>query len=482
MGALYTFCDHIPMHDQPHPRRFGLPTATALVMGNIIGGGIFLLPASVAPFGTLSLLAFGILTLGAIALALVFGRLAERDPSTGGPYVHARAAFGDFAGFLSAWSYWTMTWVSNAALAVAAVGYVRVLVPGHDSRGANLAVALLALWLPALANLAGTRWVGAVQLVSTVLKFIPLLFVAVVGLFFFDPHNLGSFNEGGGSALGGLSAAAAILLYSYVGVESASMSAGEVRDPERNVGRASVLGTVGAAVVYLLGTVSVFGAVAHRDLVDSTAPFSDAVDAMFGGGWGGTLIALAAVVSIVGALNGWTLMSAQAPYAAARDGLFPAAFATKRRGVPTFGVIVGVLLASLLTVVNYTSGSSGLFEILVLITTFSATVPYLLASGAQLYFLLSGRREEVRTGRFVRDVVLALAGFGFSFWLVAGAGYAAVYQGVLFLFAGVLVYVWMAARRTSRAGVSDVTEAADVMAAGPAVTAASPAATADSAV
>ncbi|MFD8870080.1 MULTISPECIES: amino acid permease [unclassified Streptomyces] len=437
------------MHD-PHPaRRFGLPTATALVMGNIIGGGIFLLPASVAPYGTVSLLAFVVLTVGAVALALVFGRLAERDPRTGGPYVHARAAFGDFAGFLSAWSYWTMTWVSNAALAVAAVGYVHVLAPGHQSKGVDLAVALLALWLPALANLAGTRWVGAVQIVSTVLKFVPLLFVAVAGLFFFDPHNLGPFNAGGGSAVGGLSAAAAILLYSYVGVESASMSAGEVRDPERNVGRASVLGTVGAAVVYLVGTLSVFGTVAHRDLVNSTAPFSDAVDAMFGGTWGGTLIALAAVVSIVGALNGWILMSAQAPYAAARDGLFPAAFAAKRRGVPTFGVLVGTALASLLTVVNYTSGSDGVFETLVLITTFSATVPYLLAAGAQVHFLLTGRRDEVRPGRFARDLLLALLGFGFSFWLVAGAGYAAVYQGTLFLFAGVLVHVLMAARRAA---------------------------------
>ncbi|MGO4758511.1 amino acid permease, partial [Streptomyces sp. 2MCAF27] len=170
------------MHDPHHARRFGLPTATALVMGNIIGGGIFLLPASVAPYGTVSLLAFVVLTVGAVALALVFGRLAERDPRTGGPYVYARAAFGDFAGFLSAWSYWTMTWVSNAALAVAAVGYVHVLVPGHESKGADLAVALLALWLPALANLAGTRWVGVVQIVSTVLKFVPLLFVAVAGL------------------------------------------------------------------------------------------------------------------------------------------------------------------------------------------------------------------------------------------------------------------------------------------------------------
>src|SRR5207253_986655 len=130
------------------------------------------------------------------------------------------------------------------------------------------------------------------------------------------PHNLGAFDEHahGGDWLGSLSAAAALLLYSYVGVESAAVSAGEVRDPERNVGRASVLGTVGAALVYLLGTVSVFGSVPHRDLVTSTAPFSDAVNNMVGGHWGGTLIAVAAVISIVGALNGWTLMSAQAPY------------------------------------------------------------------------------------------------------------------------------------------------------------------------
>nr|WP_260867469.1 amino acid permease [Streptomyces sp. SAJ15] len=418
-------------------------------MGNIIGGGIFLLPAAVAPYGTVSLLAFAVLTVGAIALALVFGGLARRDPRTGGPYVYARAAFGDFAGFLSAWSFWTMAWVSNAGLAFVGVGYIDVLIDGEMSKGVKLAVALLVVWLPALANLAGTRWVGVVQLISTILKFVPLLFVAVVGLFFFDPDNLGSFNEGGGSALGGLSASAALLLYSYVGVESAAMSAGEVRDPERNVGRASVLGTIGAAVVYLLGTLAVFGTVAHDDLVDSSAPFSDAVNAMFGGTWGGTLIAAAAVISILGALNGWTLMSAQAPYAAAKDGLFPQFFAVKRRGVPTTGVLVGAVLASLLTIVNYSSASDRVFEVLVLITTFSATVPYLLASGAQLYFLLAGRGAEVRTGRFVWDTALALTGFGFSFWLVAGAGYAAVYQGSLFLFAGVLVYAWLAARRKS---------------------------------
>jgi APA family basic amino acid/polyamine antiporter len=438
-----------------HARRFGLPVATALVMGNIIGGGIFLLPASVAPFGTISLVAFAVLTAGAIALALVFGRLADRHPRTGGPYVYAREAFGDFAGFLAAWSYWITTWVSNAALAVAAVGYLDVLIPVRHSTAATIAAALVLQWLPALANLAGTRYVGAVQLVSTVLKFVPLLLVAVGGLFFFDTDNLGPFQAGDHSAAGAVSASAAILLFSYLGVESAAVSAGEVKDPARNVGRATVLGTAAAAGIYLLGTLAVFGTVAHDELVGSTAPFSDAVDSMFGGSWGGTVVALAALVSMVGALNGWTLLSAQTPYAAAKDGLFPQVFATKRRGVPTVGVLVTVVLASLLTVYNYTAGSQRVFEILVLVTTFTATVPYLLATAAQIYYLLTGRPDRVDRRRLVRDGVLAAAAFGFSMWLVAGSGYAAVYQGVLFLFAGVLVYAWMSARRTRAAGTEE---------------------------
>ncbi|MFD6432332.1 amino acid permease [Streptomyces venezuelae] len=430
-----------------HARRFGLPIATCLVMGNIIGGGIFLLPASVAPFGTISLVAFAVLTAGAIALALVFGRLAERDPRTGGPYVYARAAFGDFAGFLAAWSYWITTWVSNAALAVAAVGYLDVLIPVNDHKWSAIVAALVLQLLPALANFAGTRYVGAVQLVATVLKFVPLLLVAVGGLFFFDSANLGPFQANDDSPMGAVSAAAAILLFSYLGVESAAVSAGEVRDPRRNVGRATILGTLGAAVVYLLGTLAVFGTVAHDKLVASTAPFSDAVDVMFGGSWGGTAVACAALVSMVGALNGWTLLSAQTPYAAAQDGLFPSAFGKKKRGVPTVGVLVTVVLASLLTVYNYTAGSGGVFESLVLITTFTATVPYLLATAAQIYFLVSGQRDRVHRGRLVRDAVLAGVAFAFSMWLVAGSGYAAVYQGVLFLFVGVLVYAWMAARK-----------------------------------
>ncbi len=426
-------------------------------MGNIIGGGIFVLPATVAPYGTVSLLAFVILSIGAVLLALLFGKLARRSPVTGGLYVYPRDAFGEFAGFLSAWSYWTMTWVSIAALAVATVGYADVLLPLDGNRALEAAVAAAALWLPAAANFAGTRWVGGVQIVSTILKFVPLLLVATVGLFFIDTDNFGPFNASGDSVPGALAASAALLLYSFLGVESAAMSAGEVRDPERTVGRASVLGTLGSALVYLLGTVAVFGLVPHGELAQSGAPFADAVDAMTGGHRGGTLIAIVAVASMVGCLNGWILMSAQMPYAAARDGLFPARFArVGKGGVPGFGVLACASLGTVLIGLNYTAGPDTTFRVLVLITTFTGCVPYLLSAAAQLYWLAQGTRERVRPAGLARDLIVAALSFAFSFWLIAGAGYAAVYQGVLFLFAGIPVYVWLRGRSEGgrRSGVT----------------------------
>ncbi|MFF7527836.1 amino acid permease [Streptomyces bobili] len=441
----------------PRRRRFGLAAATALVMGNIIGGGIFALPAAVAPYGTVSLLAFVVLSVAALLLALLFGKLARRSPVTGGLYVYPRDAFGPFAGFLSAWSYWTMCWVSIAALAVAVVGYVDVLIPLHGNHTLEAVVALAALWLPTAANFAGTRWVGTVQIVSTVLKFVPLLLVATIGLFFIDTDNFGPFNASGDSVPGALAASAALLLYSFLGVESAAVSAGEVDDPERTVGRASVLGTLGSALVYLLGTVAVFGLVPHDRLVESGAPFADAVNAITGGTWGGTAISLVAVASILGCLNGWILLAAQMPYAAARDGLFPQPFArVGKGGVPGFGVWAVAVLGTVLIGLNFTAGPDTTFRVLVLITTFTGCVPYLLSAAAQLYWLARGTRERVRPAGLVRDLIVAALSFGFSFWLIAGAGYAAVYQGVLFLFAGIPVYVWLRGRREP-AEVTEVT-------------------------
>ncbi|QFY07695.1 amino acid permease [Nonomuraea phyllanthi] len=431
---------------EPGEGRFGLGTASALVVGSVIGTGVFALPSALAVFGPISLVAFVLVTIGAIALALTFRALAVRLPGAGGPYAYARDAFGEFAGFLIAWSYWITAWAGNAAIVVAWVGYVEVFWnTGHET-GWSIAIALAGLLLPALVNLLGLRSFAAFQVVTTVLKFVPLLFMATVGLLFIDTANFGAFNASGTSWVGAISAAGAIALFSYLGIETASVAAARVRDPRRNVGRATVLGTLACAGVYILGTITVFGTVAHDDLVASTAPFTDSANAIFGGQWAGATVAVAAVVSGFGALVGWTLIVAEMPRAAARDGLFPASFARQSRaGVPAYGIVVSTLLAAGLTVVSYTSFEQ-VFTTVVLLSVLTSVVPYLLSAAAQLYWLRTdGRRPRAR--RLARDVTVSALALAFGFWALAGSGYPAVYYGTFCLLLGVPVYVWVKARR-----------------------------------
>ncbi|MGW4075327.1 APC family permease [Streptomyces asiaticus] len=422
----------------------GLPAASALVIGSIIGTGVFALPSALAPYGPISLVAFIAVTLGALALALTFGALSKRVPASGGPYVYAREAFGEFAGFLNAWSYWITAWAGNAAIVVAWVGYVEVFVnTGHD-KWISVLLALVGLWIPAAINLTGVRNMGAFQVITTVLKFVPLIFMATVGLLFIDSHNFGPFNASGQSALGAISAAGAIALFSYLGLEAASVVAGRVREPERNVPRATVYGTLICAVIYILGTLAVFGTVSHGELGGSTAPFTDAANSIFGGSWAGDMVAVAAIISGIGALNGWTMLCAEMPYAAARDGLFPQAFARLRgeSGVPAFGIVASTVLASLITVFSYTRFDD-VFTKIVLLSVLTAVIPYLFSAAAQLYWLLVRGRDSLSPRRLARDITVAALALVFSYWSIQGSGYQTVYYGLFVLLLGVPVYVWL---------------------------------------
>jgi len=422
--------------------KVGLPTASALVVGSVIGTGVFALPTWLAPYGPISLVAFGLVTIGAIALAIAYQSLNRRVPGSGGPYLYAREAFGDFAGFLNAWSYWITAWAGNAAIVVAWVGYVEVFVNTGQDKFWSIMIALAGLWVPAIVNLIGVRSMAAFQVVTTVLKFIPLLFMATIGLLFIHSANFGAFNASGGSALSAISAAGAIALFSYLGIETASVVAGRVRNPERNVGRATVYGTIACAAVYMLGTLAVFGTVAHAKLLDSTAPFTDSANEIFGGVWAGKTVAVAAIVSGFGALVGWTLIVAEMPQAAARDRLFPKPFAAEsRRGVPAFGIVASTLLASGLVVLSYTRFDK-VFTTVVLLSVLTAVIPYLFSAAAQLYWLVvQGRR--LRVTHLVRDVLVSVVALAFSFWALAGSGYQAVYYGMFCLMLGVPVYVWL---------------------------------------
>jgi len=287
------------------------------------------------------------------------------------------------------------------------------------------------------------------QNVSVVLKFLPLVVVGVVGWFFVRAENFGPFNASGGSLYDAIGIAAGVALFSFIGVECASIAAGRVKDPRRNVGRASVLGTAASALLYLAVTAVVMGLVSHSSLVGNGAPFVDAFETMFGdAAWVGKLVAGTAVVSGLGALNGWTLVTAEMPFAAAKDGLFVPQFAkTFKDGTPWFGILVSTAIASALMAFAY-SGRTGLtvFTYLVNLSVVTVAIPYLFSACAQLAYLVS-RRRAVIGWALARDLAIAVTSVLFSLWVTFTAGYASVYQAMFFLLLGLPIYAFVKARR-----------------------------------
>jgi basic amino acid/polyamine antiporter, APA family len=271
--------------------------------------------------------------------------------------------------------------------------------------------------------------------------------VATVGLFFMTADNFGPFNVSGDNWFGAISSAGVVVLFAFLGVEAASIAAGRVRNPDRNVPRATIIGTLASALVYVLCTVAIFGVVGPKALAESTAvgaPFVDTFAVILGSSNFGWAVALVAVISGIGALNGWTMICAEMPYAAARDKVFPKAFAwTTRQSVPWFAIVSGAALASAAAIFSY-SGEGGLnaFLTLVYLTGVTAAIPYFFSALAQVYFLFTDPRR-VSPGRLVLDTFVAIMAGLFSLWFVYGSGSDATYWAFLMILAGFAVYAVM---------------------------------------
>lgn len=416
---------------QSAPKPLGMWMATALVVGSMIGSGVFLLPAALAPYGAASLVGWGISLCGALLLAATFARLAVHWPCTGGPYAYVRRAFGDGAGFAIAWSYWISIWSGLAAISVAFAGSIGALFPGLTAtpvRGA--ACALFALWACTFINLAGLREAGRLQILVTALKLVPLLLFGLVALWFVDAGNYVPFNPSGKSLPQVAGITVILTMWAFAGLEVATVPAGAIRDPERTIPRATVLGTLLAGIATILACTAVLGLVPAATLAQSGAPMADAARQLWGPG-AAIAVALLATVSTFGAINGWVLVCAQVSLAAAGDGLFPRRFAKlDRNGTPTFGVLVGSGLASLMVIANYSRSLVELFTFILLLSTAAILLPYAAASAA---WLRAGQRGRI-------TAALALA---YSVYAVVGAGGEALAWGAVLLLAGLPVYLWM---------------------------------------
>ena len=410
----------------------------------MIGSGIFLLPSSLAGFGGISLVGWGVSAAGALALALVFAGLSRQVAGSGGPYLYTHAAFGHLPGFLVGWGYWISMVAGNAAIAIALVGYLSVFFPGLGESGfAATVVALVTIWTLVLVNVVGVREAGMVQLVTTILKLLPLVAVGAVGLFALTPGHFEPWNRSDSGTLSAITATAALTFWAFMGMECANIPAGEVRDPDRTVPRAAVGGTLLAAVVYIPSTVSVMGVIPPETLAQSTAPYADAARVLFNDA-AYYVVAAGAVIACFGALNGWTLCVGQLPMAAARDNLFPATFGrVSRFGTPAAGIVISSLLVSALVLMNYSEGLVDQFTFVILLSTLTALLPYLVCSLARIRLALVKNDESL-----VSPLDLAVAGFATAFatWAIVGTGIESITWGGVLLACGLPVYLWI--RRT----------------------------------
>jgi APA family basic amino acid/polyamine antiporter len=437
------------MKQKQTSKKLGLWMSTSLVVGNMIGAGIFLMPAALAAYGGISIFGWLFSAVGALLLATMFSRLSKlvRDKN-GGPYVYTKEGLGDFAGFLVAWGYWISTWVANAAITIAFVSALTVFFPILGTNALYAVVlGLTIIWFLTWINSKGIRESGKMQVVTTLLKLIPLVLVIVGGVFFFNADNFIPFNPSTETNIGAIAITATMTLYAFLGVESATVPAGNVENPEKTIPKATMLGTIITTLVYVLSTVIIMGMIPADLLSKSPAPFADAMD-IIAGEWGRGLVAAGAAIAAFGALNGWILIQGQIAMATAKDDLFPRIFRRENKnGVPVLGIVIGSVLTSIVMLMNYSDGLVEQFKFIILLSTLCVLVPYLFTSAA--YVLILAERNQPNL-KWLPEIVLASLAFAFSLWAIYGAGEEAVFFGFLLLLAGIPFYVWMKYRNKSK--------------------------------
>lgn len=421
--------------------KLGLWTSTSLVAGNMIGAGVFLLPAALASYGSISLVGWLVATIGALLLAKVFSNLSKLMPqANGGPYAYSNKGLGDFTGFLVAWGYWISIWTSNAAITVSLISALSTFFPVLATNAiAAILTGLASIWVLTWINTLGIVTSGKLQLVTTLLKIIPLLLVGFVGLFYIKASNFLPFNSTGGNSFAAITATATLTFFAFLGLECATVPSESVINPEKTIPRATMLGTGLVSIIYIASSVSIMGMIPASVLQHSVTPFADAAAIIWGNGaryWVSAGVAIAAF----GALNGWILIQGQLPAAIAKDNLFPAIFGKEnKKGMPATGIVISSVLVSLLMVMNFSKSLAEQFKFLILMSTFSVLLPYLFSSAA--YIII--RINKKTTGKWIQAILLALLAFSFSLWAIAGAGPETVYWGFIFLIAGTPFYVWI---------------------------------------
>lgn len=421
----------------------GFWSVWALAVGTMVGSGILLVPASLAPYGLISVGGWILGSLGASAIIFVFARLATRTERDGGPYIYVQDAFGDLAGFLMAWGYWVSFWASIPYVAIAFTGYLGFLVPAiAESPTLQASSALGIIAVLTFINIRGLREMSITQIAMTLLKIVPLLLIVGAAAVLGSPHNLPPLNPTGGALLPQLAAVTLIALGPFTGFEAAVTSAGSVRDPERTIPRALMSGIALVSVLYLTASFAVMLLVPPDTLSQSQAPFAEAGRVL--GPWGASLIAVGALIVTAGTLNSCIFTAGQMPMAVAEDGRAPRWMAKLNAGgAPYLSLLLSSALASILLLLNYSRGLVSAYTFLLTMTTATSLVYYFFCALAELKH--SWGKAKVWT------IVVALFACAYALFAILGSGPEVLLWGSVLMAAGVPVYIMLRPRKAAAA-------------------------------
>lgn len=440
-------------------RDLGLAAAVAIVVGNCIGSGIFTSAASLAAASNpkTAIFAWVITAAGSLLIALSFASLGTALPRTGGPIVYTRTAFGDFAGFLIAWTYWIGAWVGNAAIITAFMLYFTYFVPATASPLPAFLVTSGILWLFTIINILGVRGAGYVSIITTILKVAALIVFVIIASMHFNPAMLSTVSNAKVGGMGTLPAAIAIALWAFVGIESATVPAGEIKDPQKNIRKSTIYGTLIAAAIYIVVSVVGMGVLDQATLAGSNAPLADIINAATGGTWGGNFVALGAIVSTLGASSGWILTTARSAFGASQDNLFPEVFGRihPKYKTPVASLIFSAIAANVLLILNYLGPLSSAFNFMLLLATLAFLPAYAFSAAADI-ILLKNRSPHFNIFSFLKNSFLALLAFCYSVYAIYGTGATVVMYGFILMLTGIPVYLYMMLQNNKKDKLVDV--------------------------
>ena len=320
----------------PLQKKIGFWAVFSIVVSSQIGSGVFATPAPLAPYGFYSLLGWFFSGAFAVTLAVIFAKLCMRFPRTGGPHVYAFEAFGEIISFFTGWSYWLVSWITTPVVLVTGVSYLSTVMPIQNPLlwQIGILIAITAL------NLRGVQASGRAELVLTFFKFVPLIIIPCIALYFFDKNDLQVITDITPSSFGNLMM---LTLFCFLGLESATAPAEFVDQPGKTIPKAIIWGTVSVALIYILNSAGILGLIKGQDLMNSKAPYVDATRVLFGNF--SSMMGVIGAFVCIGTLNAWILTSSQIAYGLSKDNLFPEIFRKRNKeGTPFMSVIISSAL------------------------------------------------------------------------------------------------------------------------------------------